>query len=182
MRFKDSNGNEHSVTSQGQGALNSVLGGLGAASFFGVNAGNVLGGIGGYGRNCGCNNGYNFPEAPISRYEAGMMNEMAAKDSRIALLESQIYTDQQIDKKLSDVYTTLDRKIERFRDEQTAVNREQAVYNGVNTAAVQCIKNQVEQLFGITKLVVPNTSVCPGWGNTTITPAAATTTTATAGQ
>ena len=31
-------------------------------------------------------------------------------------------------------------------------------------------------LASITKTVVPNTSVCPGWGNVTITPAAATTT------
>ena len=30
-------------------------------------------------------------------------------------------------------------------------------------------------LANITKTVVPNTAVCPGWGNVTITPAAATT-------
>jgi hypothetical protein len=29
------------------------------------------------------------------------------------------------------------------------------------------------QLMGLTKLVVPNGSICPGWGNVTITPAAA---------
>ena len=33
------------------------------------------------------------------------------------------------------------------------------------------------RLMGLTKLVVPNTSVCPGWGNVTITPATTTTTT-----
>jgi hypothetical protein len=31
-------------------------------------------------------------------------------------------------------------------------------------------------LAQITKCVVPNTAVCPGWGNVTITPAAAPTT------
>jgi hypothetical protein len=36
---------------------------------------------------------------------------------------------------------------------------------------------QIAQLQSLTKLVVPNTSVCPGWGNVTITPAAAAATT-----
>ncbi len=50
--------------------------------------------------------------------------------------------------------------------------------NGINTltATVNCLANT---LNSITKVVVPNTSVCPGWGNVTITPAAATTTTTT---
>ena len=54
---------------------------------------------------------------------------------------------------------------------------QQAVYNATNTATIGCIQNQVNQLLGLTKLVVPNTSVCPGWGNVTITPATTTTTT-----
>ena len=41
--------------------------------------------------------------------------------------------------------------------------------NGTNTAAIGCIQGQIAQLMGLTKLVVPNTSVCPGWGNVTIT-------------
>ena len=52
---------------------------------------------------------------------------------------------------------------------------QQAVYNGTNTAALTCLQSQVAQLYGLTKLVVPNTSVCPGWGNVTITPATTTT-------
>ncbi|MBO7280554.1 MAG: hypothetical protein J6V00_05245 [Bacteroidaceae bacterium] len=164
MKVKGSDGYEHSVTSQGQGALNSVLGGLGTASFFGVNAGNLLGGIGR--NNAGCPNPQ---DTPVSRYEAAMMQELAAKDGKIALLESNIYTDQ----KIADVYERLNKKIDRNRDEQNAINLQQAVYNGVNTAAVECIKGQVAQLMGLTKLVVPNASICPGWGNVTVTPAAA---------
>ena len=34
---------------------------------------------------------------------------------------------------------------------------------------------QIAQLQGLTKIVVPNTSVCPGWGNVTITPGGTTT-------
>ena len=107
----------------------------------------------------------------MSRYEAAMMQELANKDGKIALLESNIYTDS----KIADVYERLNNKITVMKDEQNAINLQQAVYNGVNTAAVECIKNQVAQLQGLTKLVVPNSSICPGWGNVTVTPATTTT-------
>jgi hypothetical protein len=100
-----------------------------------------------------------------------MMQEIAAKDGKIALLESNIYTDS----KIADVYERLNTKIEAFKTEQNAINLQQAVYNGVNTSAVECIKGQIAQLMGLTKLVVPNGSVCPGWGNVTVTPATTTT-------
>ena len=46
--------------------------------------------------------------------------------------------------------------------------------NGITALAgtVNCLQSYVN---GITKVVVPNTAVCPGWGNVTITPATATT-------
>ena len=37
---------------------------------------------------------------------------------------------------------------------------------------INCLTNTVS---GVTKTVVPNTSVCPGWGNVTITPSTTTT-------
>lgn len=166
MRVKDVNGNEHNVTGQGQGNLNTVLGSLGTASFLGFNANNVLGGWN-YGNRCGCNN--DPSGTPVSRYEAAMMQELAAKDSKIGLLESNIYTDS----KIADVYERLNQKIGEMQKEQNAINLQQAVYNGVNTAAVECIKGQIAQLMGLTKLVVPNGSVCPGWGNVNVTPATA---------
>ena len=167
MKIKGADGYEHSVTSQGQGALNTVLGGLGTASFFGVNAGNVLNGFGRNGGG-GCPNPQ---DTPVSRYEAAMMQELANKDGKIALLESNIYTDS----KIADVYERLNNKIGAMKDEQNAINLQQAVYNGVNTAAVECIKGQIAQLMGLTKLIVPNGSICPGWGNVTVTPVTTTT-------
>ena len=142
MKVKGNDGYEHSVTSQGQGALNSVLGGLGTAAFFGVNAGNVLNG---FNRNGG---GPNPQDTPVSRYEAAMMQELANKDGKIALLESNIYTDS----KIADVYERLNNKIGAMEKEQNAINLQQAVYNGVNTAAVECIKNQIAQLQGLQNL------------------------------
>lgn len=173
MKVKGADGHEYDVTGQGQGNLNTVFGSAGLASFLGLNAGNILNGWGnncnnGWNRNgCGCNGA----DMPITRYEATMMQELAAKDSKIGLLESNIYTDQ----KLADVYERLNAKIDANRAAQDAVNLQQATYNAANTAAIGCIQNQIAQLFGITKLVVPNTSVCPGWGNVTITPSATTT-------
>lgn len=174
MKIKGAN-EEYSVTGQGQGTYNTVAGSLGLASFLGLNAGNVLGGWGRNG-NCGCQGS---DDAPVSRYEANMLISLGNKDSEIALLKADKYTDQ----KISETYITLNGQINALaaevranKDAQCAINQQQAVYNGVNTATMQCIQNQVQQLYGITKLVVPNTSVCPGWGNVTITPATTTTT------
>lgn len=166
MKIKGMDGHEYNVTGEGQGIYNSVAGSLGLASFLGLNSGNILGGMG---RNCGCGNGQDMP---ITRYEATMLQELGAKDSKIALLESNIYTDQ----KLADVYERLTNKIDCNKAAQDAVNLQQATYNAANTAAIGCMQNQIAQLFGVTKLVVPNSSVCPGWGNVTITPATTTTT------
>ena len=109
----------------------------------------------------------------VNRYELDLENKIVSKDSEIALLKSNIYTDQ----KLADLYTNLQVQLNTIKENQNAVNMQQAVYNGTNTATISCIQNEIAQLQGLTKLVVPNTSVCPGWGNVTITPAASTTTT-----
>jgi hypothetical protein len=103
----------------------------------------------------------------VNRYEMTMQQTIAAKDARIGLLESNIYTDQ----KIADVYERLNTKINAMKDEQNAINMQQAVYNGTNTAALNCLQGQVAQLYSLTKLIVPNGSICPGWGNVTITPA-----------
>lgn len=114
--------------------------------------GNLFGGM----NNCGCSeNNY------INRYELEMENKIVSKDSEIALLKSNIYTDQ----KIADVYERLNTKIGVV---EAGINA-QAVYNAANTATIGCIQGQVAQLFGLTKLVVPNTSVCPGWGDVNVT-------------
>lgn len=113
----------------------------------------------------GCRNG---GDAVVSRYELNLTQEIASKDARIGLLESQVYVDQ----KLTDVVKDYTGQINALQ----AQLAQQAVYNATNTATIGCIQNQVNQLFGLTKLVVPNTSVCPGWGSVNVTPATTTTT------
>ena len=112
--------------------------------------------------NCGCSE-----NMLVNRYEMSMQQQLASKDAKIGLLESNIYTDQ----KIADVYERLNIKIQANKDAQDAVNLQQAVYNGTNTAALNCIQGQIAQLYSLTKLVVPNSSICPGWGNVTIAPA-----------
>lgn len=153
MRIKGMNGEEHNVTSQGQGNYNTVGASAGIASFLGLNAGNFLGGLGNWGNN-NCNG--NWGSTPISRYEASMMQELAKKDGHIALLESNIYTDQ----KIADVYERLIAKINANKAEQDAINMQQAVYNGTNTATIGCIKSQVAELASLSELVVPSRRVC----------------------
>ena len=118
--------------------------------------GNVLGGVGG---NCGCSE-----NALVNRYELDLNNQLAAKDAKIGLLESNIYTDS----KITDTYTVLNGQINALaaevranKEAQTAVNMQQAVYNGTNTAAISCIQTQIAALNGLTKLIVPASSVCP---------------------
>lgn len=152
------------------GSIGGYIGGISALSGM---LGNVLGGIGG---NCGsCAQG-----APVSRYEMDLAMSNNAKDSEIALLKAERYSDQ----KLVEVYKDLNGQISELakevrvnKEEQAAINMQQATYNGVNSATIQCIQNQVTQLLGVTKLVIPNDVLCPGYGTAVVTPPAASTTT-----
>lgn len=110
--------------------------------------GNLLGG--GWNNNgmCGCSD-----NMAVNRYELNMQTELAAKDGKIALLESNIYTDQ----KLNDLRNYVDRRINHVEDAISA----QAVYNATNTATISCISNQVNELKALTKVIVPITNVCP---------------------
>ena len=125
-------------------------------------AGTALGVLnGGLGSIFGANNIANVcsDNMYVNRYELDLENKLVAKDSEIALLKSNIYTDQ----KLTDVYSNLQAQLNTIKDNQNAVNMQQAVYNGTNTAAISCIQGQIAQLQSLTKLVVPNSSVCPGY-------------------
>lgn len=108
---------------------------------------------------------------PVTRYEMNLVEQLGQKDSHIALLEADKYTDQ----KIVDTYVTLHGEIKDLaaevranKETQTAINQEQAVYNGVNTATLNCLRGQVDQLYSLTALKIPNSSVCPGWGNVEI--------------
>lgn len=157
--------------SNGKGNLGVTLGAIGT----GLGVLNAHGGLGGIlGGMTQAASAAACPEnQAVNRYEMTLIQESTAKDSKIALLESEKYTDQ----KFVDVYSnlegqinTLAAEVRKNKEEQQAVNMNQAVYNGTNTATISCLQGQVAQLMSITKVVIPNSSVCPGWGNVTITP------------
>ena len=136
--------------------------GLGiAGTALGLLQGNGLNGIlGGWGNNC-----VPSESMPVTRYDAGKDARIAELETEVKLRDANIYTDS----KLNDLRNYVDGKFAVVNDQMCA----QAVHNATNDAVLGCMQGQIAQLMGLTKLVVPNTSVCPGWGNVTITPAAA---------
>lgn len=121
--------------------------GLGiAGSALGLMSGG-LGNLFGNG-NCGCSEDHY-----VNRYELGLQQELAAKDSKIGLLESNIYTDS----KIADVYERLNNKIGMLEGQICQQN----VYNATNTATINCISGQIAQLMSLTKTIVPADNVCP---------------------
>ena len=93
---KTSDGYDVKVPNQGQVTYNTVAGSAGLASFLGINAQNLLNGFG-WGNGWGNRNGCVSPaDMPVTRYEMAMQNELASKDSKIALLEANIFTDSKI--------------------------------------------------------------------------------------
>lgn len=131
--------------------------------------GTALGVLNGGGLGDILNSSKNGEDKAVTRYEAHMMGELAKKDQQIALLEADKYTDQ----KIADLY---DKVNVRFTGVEAQLTQ-QAVYNATANGTIACLQSQVAQLQGLTKLVVPNANVMPGWGNVTITPATSTTTT-----
>ena len=129
------------------GGLNGILGG-GCGNYMGRNA------------CCSENN-------MVNRYELSQESRISKLESEIALRDANIYNDQ----KLLELYKYIDGKLETVNGTLAT----QAVYNATQTATINCMQGQIAQLMGLTKLVVPNTSVCPGWGNVTITPSTTTT-------
>jgi hypothetical protein len=139
--------------------------GLGiAGTALGLMAGG-LNGVGLFG-NANCNNSCSENHF-VNRYEA-------AQSARIAELETEV--------KLRDANTFTMGEMSKLRDyvdgrfgAVEAQLCEQRVYNATLNSSVSCIQSQIAQLAGLTKIVIPNTSVCPGWGNVTVAPATTTT-------
>ena len=159
-------------------------------------AGTAIGGLasmwlGGGLNGLGCHGG---SPAALAAGGAGLA-VLAEKEAKIARLESEKYTDGAVkdlyaytvaqNKDLLMFATNVDKRLAAL--ETAAPLREQITEQKIANVAQQatCCCNALQQamagmqatLASITKTVVPNGSVCPGWGNVTITPAAATTVT-----
>ena len=157
---------EMTYASNGKGNLGVTLGAIGTG--LGVLGNGILnGGLFNLGaRNNGCNgypynaNGCNpccSDDELVTRYDAGKDAKIANLEMEKALLEANACTD----KKSLEMYTYFDTWRRQHEAEQNAMFTQQAVYNATNTANIGCMQKQIEQLYGMTKLVIPATSVCP---------------------
>lgn len=139
---KDAHGYDVKVASKGATDYAVVGGSLGIASFLGFNAGNILGnGCGGglFGnRNGNC---CSPADMPVTRYEMAMQNELAAKDSRIALLEANTYQDQ----KSLELYKYVDGKFNSINEVLAA----QAVRNQAFNDALQAMDYKAMQAIAL---------------------------------
>lgn len=132
--------------SKGLGVTGATLGGVALGTSL-LGGGNLLGNLLGVG-NCGCHE-----NQAVNRYELGMQNQITNKDMEIAYLRGR-------DAAKSDaleLYRYIDGKIEGVN----AAICQQNVYNASNTAAINCLQNNVAQLMSLTKCVIPTTSICP---------------------
>ena len=104
---------------------------------------------------------------PINRYEASQSARIAELETEVKLRDANFYTSTEMGK-LRDY---VDSRVARLENEIC----DQRVYNATMNSTISCISGQIAQLYGLTKLVIPNGSVCPGWGNVTVAPATTTT-------
>ena len=135
---------EVQYATNGKGNLAVTLGAIGT----GLGA---LGGAGVLDALFGRNRNIDPDEKPVTRYEMGLIRENMAKDTEISALKSQIYTDN---------------KIAAVQGEISA----QAVWNANQEGVIRMQAAQIGQLYSMTKLVIPNGNVAPGWGPAFVVP------------
>lgn len=192
--------------SKGQGALGVTLGAIGA----GLGVLNGAGGLlpwgnqygGGWGNQQGYGYGGQMPYAmpyampygyacgqqPVSKETFDIQNKLIEAERSNALLASELNTEKKMVEvfnaataRINDVERDLTHRIfhlEKKVDDNAAA---QAVVNCKFNSDINLLQSQAAQFMGLTRLVIPNRSVCPGWGevDVTITPATTTTTTVT---
>lgn len=137
---------DNHYASNGKGNLGVTLGAIGTG------LGVLNGGLGNLGLGNCANNGCSENHY-VNRYELNMQNEIAAKDSKIALLESNIY----VDGKIADVYERLNTKIGCIE----AQIAQQAVINATTNGVLTCLQGQFAELQNLTSRIIPISKVCP---------------------
>ena len=138
-----------------KGAVGAALGTGIAGLALGVLNGGIPNILGGWN-----NGGMCHENMPVNRYEAAQSARIAELETEVKLRDANTYTLGENNK----VRDYVDRRFERV---ECSINQ-QAVYNATNNAALNCMQGQIAQLMSLTKLVVPNGSICPGWGDVTV--------------
>ena len=108
--------------------------------------GNLLNGVGS--GNCGCNENH-----WVNRYEASQSARIAELETEVKLRDANVYTMTEMGK-LRDY---VDRRFEGVNAQLCS----QSVINAQVAANLSCLQGTVATLSGLTKTVIPITSVCP---------------------
>ena len=137
----------------GTGIAGLSLGVLNSGLFNGLLGGGYNNGC--YGSNYGCGT-----NTLVNRYEASQSARIAELETEVKLRDANFYTVSEMGK-LRDY---VDGRFSKIESEIC----DQKVFNATAISNISCIQGQVAQLMGLTKLVVPNGSVCPGWGDVTV--------------
>jgi hypothetical protein len=113
-----------------------------------------LGGLFGGMANAGCSHDH-----LVNRYDAEKDARIAELETEVKLRDANTFTMEEMNK----MRNYFDGRINHLEHELC----DQRVYNATNTATIACIQGQVAQLASLTKVVIPNASICPGWTTTT---------------
>ena len=105
---------------------------------------------------------------PVSKESFELSMKLSESERNNAILTAELNTE---------VYNALNDKINRIKSEQDAVNSTQAVTNSLTTTQLAVAQNNIAQLLSLTKMVIPNGSVCPGGGTATVSVSTGTATT-----
>ena len=114
-------------------------------------------------------NNYNYGDiCCVNRYELAQESKIAKLESDIALRDANIYNDQ----KLLELYKYFDGEVKDIRSKICANEKEQAVINSKFESGVNVLGSQLSSISNtisnLTKTIIPNGNVCPGWGNTCV--------------
>jgi hypothetical protein len=187
---------ESEYSSKGQGALGVTLGAIGTGLGILNGAGGLLPGLMGWGNQQGYGYGgqmpYGMPYAMpyghacgqqyVSKDTYDVQNKLIEAERSNALLAAELNTEKKmvevfnaatarinaVERDLSQQIFCLEKKV----DDQAAA---QAVINCGFNSAINLLQSQAAQFMGLTKTVIPNTSVCPGWGEVAVSIVPATT-------
>lgn len=97
---------------------------------------------------------------PVTRYEQELTQQLAEKDSQIALRDANTYNDQ----KLLELYRYIDGELKDIRSSQNDKWTNQAVINCQSSSGLNVLNSQVQDIRSvvnsITRTAVPASAVC----------------------
>lgn len=157
MHIKTADGS-YNVASQGVAGAGLGLGIAGTALSL------LNGGLGFLGFGGNMRNGYG--------YGCGETSLISSLFAQIGSLTAERYADGVG----TGVYAEINKKYTELAQFIAKLDKDTAVAEAVNAERLSCLMARVAQIEGLTKVVIPNASICPGWGNVTVTPVTTTTT------